>query len=91
MIEHNHFIFIAQQLHTVIRVFSPDHQLLENVNYSLFEGKVPALPDSICNYLFHLVKKETPLTALINQKDTYTVFHTPDKILQNMPSVSGRC
>lgn len=81
MIEHNHFIFIAQQLHTVIRVFSPDHQLLENVNYSLFEGKVPALPDSICNYLFHLVKQGTPLTALINQKDTYTVFHTPDKIL----------
>lgn len=81
MIEHNHFIFIAQQLHTVVRVYNTDHLLLENVNYSLYNGEVPPLPDSICSYLFHLTKKGTPLTALINQKHTYTVFHTPDKIL----------
>lgn len=81
MIEHNHFIFIAQRLHTVVRVYNTDYELLENVNFSMLEGKVPDLPDSIGNYLFQLPQKNSPITALINQNHTYTIFHTPDKIL----------
>lgn len=82
MIEHNHFIFIAQQLHTIIRIYDPNRELLEAINYSLYYiGEAPSLPEPICDYLFQLNEKGTPLTALINQTHTYTVFHTPDKIL----------
>lgn len=81
MIEHNHFIFIAQQLHTVLRVFDKDRRFLENVNYSLRAGSVPPLPDPVLTYFFELQEKSGPITALLGGRNTYTIFHTPDKIL----------
>lgn len=81
MIEHNHFIFIAQQLHTAVRIYNEKRSLLENVNLSLREGTLPALPDSILNYLFQFQGRKMPSTALIGRQNAYTVFPTPDKFL----------
>ena len=81
MIEHNHFVFIARQLHTAVRVYSRDRILLESVNGSLCEETLPSLPDSIRDYFFHSIKRDIPFTALTNQNHTYTAFLTPDKFL----------
>lgn len=81
MIEHNHFIFIARQLHTVVRAYGKEYGLLETVDFSLCEGGAPALPEPVLAYLLQLGTAECPLTAVVGRTHTYTVFHTPDKIL----------
>lgn len=81
MIEHNHFIFIAQMLHTAVRVYDLKKRELETVDYSLRAPNKTALPAPIRDYLFSLKRKKGPLTALINEQHTYSLFYTPDKIL----------
>lgn len=87
MIEHNHFLFIAQQLHTIVRAYSANHVSLETIDFSLCSESAPALPDSVIDYFLHLDRKDCPCTILLNHRYTYTVFHTPDKILIIGPDI----
>lgn len=81
MIEHNHFIFIANQLHTIVRVYDSEHSLSYSIDFSLYAGNAPALPDSVTGFFLQQSGENCPLTFLINKKDAYTIFHTPDKAL----------
>lgn len=78
MIEHNHYVFISQQLHTIVRVYHPDFSQYEIINNSLLAGKSPVLPDSIRDPLLEAACQDGLCTVFVHPKHTYTVFHTPE-------------
>ncbi len=97
MIEHNHFIFIAQQLHTIVRIYAADHTLLDVIDFSPCPVPVSAssdaagvspcavyvsaLPDSLRDFLLDSGRPNGPYTVLSARRYTYSVLPTPDKTL----------
>ncbi|MBQ8073287.1 MAG: helix-turn-helix transcriptional regulator [Clostridia bacterium] len=80
MVEHNHFVFIAEGLRTCLYAFFQDGSVLETVNRAMME-EAPALPEELKSTLMSLLPCEGIRTVLVNGKYTYSLFQTPDRVL----------
>ena len=86
MVEHNHFVFIAEGLRTCLYAFFQDGAALETVNRTMMED-APALPDELKSTLMSLLPCEGIRTVLVNGKYTYSLFQTSDRILIIGPNI----
>lgn len=86
MVEHNHFIFIAEGLRTCLWAYRLSGELLETVNRTMLE-EAPALPEDLKAELTGMVPQNGIRTALVNGKYTYSLFQTPDRILIVGPNI----
>ena len=86
MVEHNHFVFIAEGLRACVYAFFKDGKPLETVNRAMMED-APDLPEELKNTLMGLLPPDGIRTVLVNGKYTYSLFQTPDRILIVGPNI----
>ncbi len=86
MVEHNHFIFIAEGLRTCLWAYRLSGELLETVNRTMMEEE-PVLPEDLKAELTGMLPQRGIRTALVNGKYTYSLFQTPDRILIVGPNI----
>ncbi len=86
MVEHNHFIFIAEGLRTCLYAYFKDGSLLETVNRTMMEH-APDLPEELKSALISMLPPAAIRTVLVNGKYTYSLFQTPDRILIVGPNI----
>ena len=86
MVEHNHFIFIAEGLRACLYAFFQDGTPLETVNRTMMED-APILPEELKTTLMGLLPPRGIRTVLVNGKYTYSIFQTPDRILIVGPNI----
>ena len=80
MVEHNHFVFIAEGLRSCLYAYDADGAPLETVNRTMAE-KAPDLPQELETALMHMLPAHSVRTVLVNGQYTYSIFQTPDRIL----------
>ncbi|MBQ6256077.1 MAG: hypothetical protein IJJ60_05760, partial [Clostridia bacterium] len=71
MVEHNHFVFIAEGLRTCLYAFRSDGTALETVNRTMME-EAPILPEEFKTTLMSLLPNDGIRTVLVNGKYTYS-------------------
>lgn len=86
MIEHHHFIFIAEGLRTCLYAYHADGTPLEAVNRTMTE-EPPSLPEELRIALMHVLPARGVRTVLVNGKYTYSLFQTPERILLIGPNL----
>ena len=80
MVEHNHFVFIAEGLRTCLYAFDSGGAAVETINRTLLE-EAPPLPDALRGKLIGLLPERGVRTVLVNGQYAYSLFRTPDRVL----------
>lgn len=80
MVEHNHFVFIAEGLRTCLYAFRSDGTALETVNRTMMEA-APPMPEELKQELLAVLPDQGLRSVLVNGKYSYSLFKTPDRVL----------
>lgn len=86
MIEHNHYVFMAEGLQSCLYVYTADGEQVEAINRTMMDD-APVLPDDLRILLLQMAPKHGILTVLVNGQYTYSSFRTPERILIMGPSI----
>ncbi len=86
MVEHNHYVFIAENLRTCVYVYDADGREVETLNRSLMDD-VPPLSGTLREKLTACLPERGIRTVLVNRRYAYSLFRTPERLLILGPNI----
>ncbi|MGN0432970.1 MAG: helix-turn-helix domain-containing protein [Bilifractor sp.] len=81
MIEQNHYISLAEQLHTMVRIYDLNNRLQQVINRSISETLPEDLPPETEKFILGQKPCGCPITVQIDGDLIYTLQYTPDRKL----------